>query len=446
MLLKKRFMLFSWFTKHSFLDGVKMPSISIPFFSRQYQIKKRNDAIIEWLNTELKAASVIGDLERVLKQLFCDKCSYIDMKFLNVNVTYSSDNIDTLGYALLRNYFQKRKQSVFIRRKYFIPCFLKKNRYLCSIIARFHAHAVTPLYNGKRLMALIILQKTSAPLPFIQEVCFLKKIQKILAKKYKSIQEQMHTTIHLERASHINTTENCFSNTQQKEISKLLQQQTEVIMMLAHELRTPLNIALIKTESALLHAKQKNIKKDLSDAQKSLQHIQTIIQEVFSNHIYERRKQTKEYTNSISARNFFDEIAHSYKQLIQSEKIHFTYDNDLTHDILLSINPSKIEQVITNLMNNAIKFTKTAITLQIKQFSDTNNIILFISDNGSGIKKSSGENIFQKFTSSHISNPLGIGLGLYLSQQIIRKHGGEIWTESSDHSGTIMGVRLPIQS
>ena len=140
--------------------------------------------------------------------------------------------------------------------------------------------------------------------------------------------------------------------------------------------------------------------------------------------------------------------------------------NNLTRDVVNSIKPStdhkiivkgktakqawadpeKITQVITNLVNNAVKYSnsKQPIVIQLEQ--QTNNVKVSVQDFGVGIAPSQQKRIFEQFyqvkkTAAKPSS--GLGIGLYISQQIITNHQGEIGVESQPGRGSTFWFTLP---
>ena len=103
----------------------------------------------------------------------------------------------------------------------------------------------------------------------------------------------------------------------------------------------------------------------------------------------------------------------------------------------------RIEQVISNLINNAISYGEgkpIALALECKG----NKIIFSVKDHGIGIEKSSMERIFDRFErASEKQQTKGLGLGLYIANQIIAAHNGRIWAESTVGEGSTFYVELP---
>jgi signal transduction histidine kinase len=111
--------------------------------------------------------------------------------------------------------------------------------------------------------------------------------------------------------------------------------------------------------------------------------------------------------------------------------------------IIIEADRTRLSQVIYNLLDNAIKFTKEgggSISINIEK--EDNHILVSIKDTGSGIDSNILPRLFERFVSkSH----KGIGLGLSISKSIIEAHGGKIWAgNNSDGKGATFAFSLPI--
>lgn len=106
----------------------------------------------------------------------------------------------------------------------------------------------------------------------------------------------------------------------------------------------------------------------------------------------------------------------------------------------------RIEQVISNLINNAIRYGEgKPISLALECLED--KVIFSVHDNGMGVEKSSLERIFNRFErASEKQQTQGLGLGLYIAKQIVVAHHGRIWAESTKGTGTTFYVELPLKS
>jgi signal transduction histidine kinase len=109
------------------------------------------------------------------------------------------------------------------------------------------------------------------------------------------------------------------------------------------------------------------------------------------------------------------------------------------------IDPLRIEQVVTNLLDNAIKFSPGGGTIQVEVSTpDADTVRLAVSDRGIGIPPDRRARIFERFYQAHgDDHRSGMGLGLYISRQIVELHGGHIEAEFPPEGGTRFVVTLP---
>ena len=106
----------------------------------------------------------------------------------------------------------------------------------------------------------------------------------------------------------------------------------------------------------------------------------------------------------------------------------------------------RIIQVLTNLINNAVKFTEKG-SIKIQTAKADNFILVSVKDTGIGIKESDIPFLFERFKqldSGMNRKTGGTGLGLSISKGIVERHNGKIWVESKVGEGSIFGFTLPI--
>jgi signal transduction histidine kinase len=109
-------------------------------------------------------------------------------------------------------------------------------------------------------------------------------------------------------------------------------------------------------------------------------------------------------------------------------------------------NPVRLRQMLSNLINNAIKYTPTRGKIQVLGHAEGGQIIIQVSDNGPGIPPSDQPYIFDKFyRGSNIDGDVtGTGLGLAIVKSIVENHEGRIWVDSTLGEGSTFTVVLPI--
>lgn len=122
--------------------------------------------------------------------------------------------------------------------------------------------------------------------------------------------------------------------------------------------------------------------------------------------------------------------------------------NLVTSDLpIIKADPTQLWRVFTNLIVNAIKHNPPGLLVQIGATvrAEKQSIYCTISDNGVGISPEKIQHLFKLYyRASNLHSSVSLGLGLYLSQQIIKAHGGEIGVESKAASGAVFWLTMPI--
>lgn len=117
--------------------------------------------------------------------------------------------------------------------------------------------------------------------------------------------------------------------------------------------------------------------------------------------------------------------------------------------IFLTIDPLRIEQVLNNLINNAIKYSPDAHAISVSIQTDTTIgiVTLSVTDQGIGIPAAQHRLLFQRFGRADNAQGIGgTGLGLYLSREIVERHQGHIWFTSKEGHGSTFFVTLPLHA
>jgi signal transduction histidine kinase len=110
--------------------------------------------------------------------------------------------------------------------------------------------------------------------------------------------------------------------------------------------------------------------------------------------------------------------------------------------VLASVDPFRFEQVVANLLNNAVKYApKTPILVSVEERGE--RVRITVTDQGPGIAPENLEKIFGRFERAiSASEVSGLGLGLYISREIIEAHHGRIWAESERGKGAAFIIEL----
>lgn len=199
----------------------------------------------------------------------------------------------------------------------------------------------------------------------------------------------------------------------------------------SHEIRTPINAIIGYSDLMQTHTLDENLRSYISHIKESAQLILTLTNDILDQ---SKIESGEIYINPIpfSLIETLHTITTNSKILISQYNktidITFTISNKIAEYIIGD--PIRLQQVLNNLLNNAIKFTDTGhITIDVSIFNDT--ILQFsVKDTGIGICPEQQEYIFEKFARVNKKSH-GSGLGLYITKKIIEKMGGSIKIKSN---------------
>ena len=193
---------------------------------------------------------------------------------------------------------------------------------------------------------------------------------------------------------------------------------------ISHDLRTPLT--RLKLQLSFLKDKKisKKMANDIDDMEKML-----------NDYLQFASSQINEKTELFEFDLLLKEITSRYEQ----NKINLSINDKITFNGRLN----SIKRCINNLLNNAVLFGKEInVTLR----KTMNNIVIFVDDDGPGIPEHEKENVlkpFYRMDESRSQNKSGVGLGLSISYDIIRSHGGDMLLETSPQKGLRVKISLP---
>ncbi len=226
------------------------------------------------------------------------------------------------------------------------------------------------------------------------------------------------------------------------DIKYLLKQKDDFIGVASHELKTPVTTIKAYTQilQEMLNAKGESPELSIvKKVDKQVNKLTTLINDML------------DATKMVSGRleftysefNFDDFIKETLNdlQLTMNKKI----DLELfANNCIVNADKEKIEQAITNLVNNANKFSPQAENIIVRTYLKGGHVYCDVQDFGIGISDENINNLFQQFYRISNNNTFpGIGLGLYISSGIIKREGGNIWVKSVEGKGSTFSFSLP---
>jgi two-component system, OmpR family, sensor histidine kinase VicK len=237
--------------------------------------------------------------------------------------------------------------------------------------------------------------------------------------------------------------------------------QKEFIDIAAHELRTPIQPIIGLSEVILSTMKDIEQKKLLEVVNRNAKRLQRLTEDILDVTKIESQslnlKKEQFNLNEVITNAIEDMMTKKVSLKAENRNNNNNNNNDAVkflykpQDVFVYADKGRISQVVSNLLDNAIKFTKAAegnITIMIKKEGEAQNnnnqwVIVSIKDIGTGIDSEILPRLFTKFATK--SQTGGTGLGLFICKGIVEAHGGKIWAENNaDGKGAIFSFSLPI--
>lgn len=244
-----------------------------------------------------------------------------------------------------------------------------------------------------------------------------------------------------------NLTLNKIADQQEEEIrqSRLINdKKTEFISIASHEIKTPLTILKAYTQMA------KATSEPISDHLKGLlgkidvqsTKLITLVQQLLD--ISKIENGSLQYNmKSISLNNFLRSQLSVMQQILPYHQL----SAELDEDVPILGDELRLEQVLSNLLGNAAKYSERNTGIRIiTEIKNDGKVNIGIIDQGKGISAESLELIFNKFyrTKDVLKTHSGLGMGLYVTSKIVTDHGGSMWAESNEGVGSAFFFTLPL--
>lgn len=207
----------------------------------------------------------------------------------------------------------------------------------------------------------------------------------------------------------------------------------EFLSIASHELRTPMG-AIRAFVSMILAGDygpvSKNLVEPLTDIKASAVRLVDLVNDLLSVARLETGRLQINLTD-FDAPTALKEIVHTLAALGKEQGLQITVTAQDAVSVQADID--KIKQVLINLIGNSLKFTEKG-SITVSTITNKDTVEVAVTDTGRGMTKADQDKLFGKFVqifSAQEGKPIGTGLGLYISRQLIRKMGGELWIKSS---------------
>lgn len=224
---------------------------------------------------------------------------------------------------------------------------------------------------------------------------------------------------------------------------ELLDQKNNFLLSITHELKTPLATTKLQLQTLKKHQLSADKQQELIDiAINENERLNSLIDNVLlATRMQESGYQMQKQRTDLS--QLVIKVATSnYRNSIESGNLKL----DIQPSVFGAVDMLAFPSILTNLVDNAFKYSAEISDVQIKLFKRDNLIVIEVKDRGMGIKDEEKKRIFDQFYRSgneETRRTKGTGLGLFIVKYLVEKHGGNILVRDNTPSGSIFEITLP---
>ena len=229
---------------------------------------------------------------------------------------------------------------------------------------------------------------------------------------------------------------------EQRRLEEISAVREEFISIVSHELRTPVAGMLGFLQTTLDHwdvmtegERQRAIMRAMSSARR----LHALTRDVLDTTSIEAEGMTYAY-DDVDLREQVASSVDAERELRPDRVIELDLPDDAAW---AHCDPDRIQQVLTNLLDNAIKSSPPLTPIEVGMRVTDTEVVVSVHDHGPGLSDAELTRVFDKFVRGRTSTPTGTGLGLYICRQLIEAHGGTITAERGEDGGALFAFRLP---
>ncbi len=219
----------------------------------------------------------------------------------------------------------------------------------------------------------------------------------------------------------------------------------ELLAVVAHDLRNPLNTIALASDALLeeiSEAAQPRERRQVTIVRRSAERMNQLIQDLLEINRLESGRVVLE-ARPCSAGVIVREALELLRPLAFANEIELA--TEIPADLpKVNADFARVQQVISNLVGNAIKFTPRGGRIGVRAVPFPSEVRVEVKDNGTGIPADHLPHIFGHFWQADRRDSRGIGLGLAIAKGIVEAHGGRIWVESREGQGSTFYFTLPV--
>ena len=276
---------------------------------------------------------------------------------------------------------------------------------------------------------------------------FIKPIKRILSSIQEITDGQLHQRVNISGKNEISELVRAF-NTMTEKLEKVDEARQEFVSNVSHELKTPLSSIKVLSDSILLEEgiPTEMYREFLKDINSEIDRMTDIVNNLLSL-VKLDYKEAGLFIEETNLNYMLEDIIKMVTPLAEQKNIELT--SEFLKNVLIEADEMKLSLAISNLVENAIKYTYEGGSVKIILDCDHQNAFITVQDTGIGISEEEQGKIFNRFyrvDKTRDRETGGTGLGLSITHSAVLLHKGSIKVFSKENQGSTFIVRIPIKN
>ena len=223
---------------------------------------------------------------------------------------------------------------------------------------------------------------------------------------------------------------------------KMEQSHENYLFAISHDLRTPLSVISAWAQFTERSVKRpERVKESMVKINSAVWRMNYLIQDIVdSARIESGQLQLVQCKTALAS--FIATMIEEFRGAIETSRIMLSIPDDL----YVMADTKRLSRIMINLLNNALKYSPDHSTVAVKAYCKEDQAVISVTDHGTGIEPDEISKLFQRYyrTESGRKNPNSVGLGLYITKELVQAHGGRIWVESTPGIGSTFSFTMPL--
>jgi len=215
----------------------------------------------------------------------------------------------------------------------------------------------------------------------------------------------------------------------------------DVLGVVAHDLRNPLNLIQMTVELIIDEELPIERRKEMLDiALRAAKQMNRLIDDLLDT-VRLQAGRISLAVEEVSVKTILQQAEETFRPIADRRHVHF--EAELQDGAIVRADPTRVSQIVGNLVGNALKFTPEQGSVKLRATPDDKQVVFQVVDDGPGIPPDNVSHLFDSFWQARKSDRRGVGLGLAIAKGLVEAHGGKIWVDSKVDHGSTFSFSLP---